>query len=564
MNREKPHHTTTSPPGDREALSIERYAQFVRRTDLGRDKPGERFDIALYGLAGEIGSLGAAIKKRLLSAGRKDWDVPNDEIVEELGDSLWYCFAIGEACGIGPAFVAADIELLQEEVGGSGKRSDSIRGILEERAGQFLEAAPSFLEAIDNGTASLEGYRHLAFLTSRTRADQLVEVCLAVLQQLTAELMRHKLPELELELNTTLPDRPIERVLGEVLWHLAALASLYSLDFGAVAHSNMAKLHRRFGREAPSPLPDEDRLERERFPRQFEVAFVSVGQGRSRMYFEGRRLGDDLTDNAYYEDGYRFHDVMHLALAAKLGWSPVLRKLMGRKRKSEQHLDEVEDGARAAIVEEAIINAIYAEGRRVAGLAASASAAGPVQLFTDSSDISFTFLKRLETLAAGLEVAGSNYWEWEDAILEGFSIFNRLRGAGRGTVSVDLGQRSLNFSPQVLMDFSGMVAGIGVGHSGPAGTSDTNCFDQVEKELARTYGVAAVAARRQAVIAAAGLAETSAKKIHIGGWLGNAIDVRAIGEAQAVLWDKAIVAFQAHAIDGEDECRVTAVALSDR
>ena len=282
------------------------------------------------------------------------------------------------------------------------------------------------------------------------------------------------------------------------------------------------------------------------------------------MYFEGRRLGDDLTDNAYYEDGYRFHDVMHVALAAKLGWSPVLRKLMGRKRKSEQHLDEVEDGARAAIVEEAIINAIYAEGRRVAGLAASASAAGPVQLFTDSSDISFTFLKRLETLAAGLEVAGSNYWEWEDAILEGFSIFNRLRGAGRGTVSVDLGQRSLNFSPQVLMDFSGMVAGIGVGHSGPAGTSDTNCFDQVEKELARTYGVAAVAARRQAVIAAAGLAETSAKKIHIGGWLGNAIDVRAIGEAQAVLWDKAIVAFQAHAIDGEDECRVTAVALSDR
>ena len=282
------------------------------------------------------------------------------------------------------------------------------------------------------------------------------------------------------------------------------------------------------------------------------------------MYLDGQRLGDDLTDNAYDEDGYRFHDVMHLALAAKLGWSPVLRKLMGRKRKSKQQLDQVEDGARAAIVEEAIINAIYAEGLRVASLAVPALATGPVQLFTDSSDISFTFLKRLEMLAAGLEVADSNYWEWEDAILEGFAIFNRLRGAGRGTVSADLEHRSISFSPQVLMNFSGMVAGIGVGHSCTASASDTDGFDKVEKELAHTYGAAAVAARRQAVIAAAGLPITCAKEIHVGGWRGNAIDVRAIGGAQDVLWEKAIVAFQAHALDGEDECRVTAVALSDR
>lgn len=557
-------HSPAAFPGETDELTIAQYARFVRHTDLSKNKPDEQFDIALYGLAGEIGSLGAAIKKRLLSAGRKNWDVANDEIIEELGDSLWYCFAIGEARGIGTAFVTADIELLKNEVGGSGEKSDRIRGILGERAGRFLEAAPSFLEASEEDTASLEGFRQLAFLTSRTRADELVEVCLAVLQQLTAELMRHKLPEIELELNTTLPDRPIACVLGEVLWHLAALASLYSLDLGAVARRNMAKLQRRFGRDIPSPLPDEDRLEHERFPRQFEVAFVSVGPGRSRMYLDGQRLGDDLTDNAYDEDGYRFHDVMHVAFAAKLGWSPVLRKLMGRKRKSVRQLDEVEDGARAAIVEEAIINAIYAEGRRVAGLAASASAAGPVQVFTDSSDISFTFLKRLETLAAGLEVARTNYWEWEDAILEGFAIFNRLRGAGRGTVSVDLEERSLNFSTQVLMDFSGIVAGIGVGHSGPGAASDRDGFDKVEAELAQTYGIGAVAARRQAVIAAAGLPVTSVREVHIGGWRGNAIDVRAIGEAQVVLWDKAIVAFQAHAIDGEDGCRVTAVALSDR
>ncbi len=545
-------------------LTIAQYAEFVRKTDLGKDKPDERFDITLYGLAGEIGSLGAAIKKRLLSKGRKDWNSPNDEIIEELGDSLWYCFAIGETRGIGAGFVAADVRLLQEEVGGADERSRRIREILGQKANRFLEAAPAFLESVEEETASLEGFRRLAFLTSRTPADQLVEVCLAVLQQLTAELMRHKLPKLELELNKSLPDRPIERVLGEVMWHLAALASLYSLDLGVVACQNMAKLHRRFGRDNPSPLHDEDYPEDERIPRKFEVAFVSVGEGRSRMYVEGQRLGDDLTDNAHDEDGYRFHDVMHLALAAKLGWSPVLRKLMAKKRKSERKTDEVEDGARATIVEEAIINAIYAEGRRVYRLVAPATAIGPFQIFTDSSEISFTFLKRLETLANGLEVANSNYWEWEDAILEGFKIFNSLRKVGRGTVTVDLEKRTLAFSPRVFMDFSGKVAGIGVAYASLTDLGDIECFDEGETKLAQTYGAEAVLARRNAVIAAAGLPATSTMEVHIGGWQGNLLDVRTSGHAQTLLWNKAIVVFQAHAIDSKDGCTVTAVALADR
>ena len=63
-------------------------------------------------------------------------------------------------------------------------------------------------------------------------------------------------------------------------------------------------------------------------------------------------LGDDLTDNSYREDGYRFHDVMHLANVACLHWSPVLHALMKRKRKSNRRTDEVEDGARAMIFEE--------------------------------------------------------------------------------------------------------------------------------------------------------------------------------------------------------------------
>ena len=66
------------------------------------------------------------------------------------------------------------------------------------------------------------------------------------------------------------------------------------------------------------------------------------------IYPDGKFIGDSLSDNAYVDDGYRFHDVMHLAHMAVLGWSPVMRNLLKLKRKSQPTIDEVEDGARAA------------------------------------------------------------------------------------------------------------------------------------------------------------------------------------------------------------------------
>ncbi len=65
-------------------------------------------------------------------------------------------------------------------------------------------------------------------------------------------------------------------------------------------------------------------------------------------------MGDPLTDNSHVDNGYRFHDVFHLAYAAVLGWSPVTRKLMGRKRKSNANIDEAEDSGRAIVSEEGI------------------------------------------------------------------------------------------------------------------------------------------------------------------------------------------------------------------
>jgi len=57
---------------------------------------------------------------------------------------------------------------------------------------------------------------------------------------------------------------------------------------------------------------------------------------RSEMIINGTRVGDSLSDNVDEEDYYRFHDVFHLSFMTFLGWSPVIRKILGRKRKKRQ------------------------------------------------------------------------------------------------------------------------------------------------------------------------------------------------------------------------------------
>lgn len=85
---------------------------------------------------------------------------------------------------------------------------------------------------------------------------------------------------------------------------------------------------------------DADYEAAERFPRRVVAVFRGTREGSRvevRTEINGRIIGSALTDNAYQDDGYRFHDVFHLAYAAILGWSPVLRSLLRLKRQSAAH-----------------------------------------------------------------------------------------------------------------------------------------------------------------------------------------------------------------------------------
>lgn len=508
------------------------YAEFVRDTDQAKD-----IDVALYGIAGELGSVVSAVKRRLIAKDETKWDEPNEEIIEELGDLMWYCFAFANChCsekGISSLNVLAhDIANLEEEIDSDNERAQRIGEVLDPAKRAAFLAQASKLPGSGTGM-QLDDYQEVAFLTARTEGRTLVVVCLAVLSQLCAELFRIKLPDVELTLNKNVADRPVEDVLGEMAWHIAAIASLYDLKLNDIAETNKKKASRRFVSGDSTALYDEnDELpECEKFPRRFQVCFVSVSSGRLQMYYEGKQLGAPLTDNAAEDDGYRYHDVLHLAFVAKLGWSPVLRSLMGRKRKSDPELDEFEDGARAYIMEEAVINAIHAEGERQAKLLAPDGSSGPARLFGNRAEVSFDLLRLVENFVRGHEVTKSQYWEWVDAIYEGCKIFHQLREEGQGTVSLDLEERSIRYRRTVHVGLDGYVAALG------SVANDASPPTVVPRET--LIG--------RAILNALGIndpSEMDVADIEIDETSEAGLAVKAEGRVQEAMWDQGVVEFR--------------------
>lgn len=545
------------------------YDAFVRRTDQSAKKPlGERRAIAMYGLIGEIGSLVSAVKKKILAEGGESaWDEPNEEIKEELGDVLWYSYSLAQLENAGPFDILAnDIALLGREIAGENERAEKIGAALKAlnpaSKDAFLAAAQTFPQA---GAASFNDYQALAFNTARTDGRTLLEVCLAVLPQLGAELLRATLPQIELTINRNIADRPMNTVLGEITWHLAAIASLYHVTLNEIVGINREKVSFRMERGTPTPLHDEARAPEQQFPRVFDVAFVRIGRGKSRMYFARGRLGNDLTDNAYEDDGYRFHDVLHLALIAHLGWSPVMRGFMKRKRPD---VDDIEDGGRAKVVEELVIKAIHSEGERQVKDRTRCSVKGPARLFTERSTIPFGLLKTLRIWVSGLEVARNAFWEWEDAICDGSDVFFQLRQHKQGTVHVDLLARKLTFTPTVAPDVTGITVGLGMGAAGETTKDDSRSIlsDEEVRAASLKDNLTETLAVKRALAQALGFTGPTIpwNLFSVVLLAGGRISVVAADEAQERIWALGAVDYKVAftTASGETLCTVAAIADS--
>jgi NTP pyrophosphatase (non-canonical NTP hydrolase) len=228
----------------------------------------------------------------------------------------------------------------------------------------------------------------------------------------------------------------VSEELGDLLWYVANVASKFDLTLDEIAVANLAKVKARWATERTEPLRFDAALpEGERLPRRFEVELVDVeGEDyqRVRVAINGMPFGGELTDNAYDPDGYRFHDVFHFAYAAVLGWSPITRALLHRKRKSRPLLDEVEDGGRAAVIEEGVAALTFDYARRH-------------QMLDSVGVLDFQLLRTIKDMTSHLEVKQCTTGEWEQAILQGFRVWRAVLAARGGRIAVDLDQRRIDY-----------------------------------------------------------------------------------------------------------------------
>jgi len=237
----------------------------------------------------------------------------------------------------------------------------------------------------------------------------------------------------------------IKEEAGDILWYLANLADRFNLKLSEIAHHNLEKTFNRFVETCSTDILDKGLEPEQRFPQTLEIEFREIevdGIKKIGLFSDGENLGEStqigasLTNNAYEDDGYKFHDAMHLAFVSSLGWSPVMRKLLKEakiiKRAREGTDDEVQDGGRAKVIDEGLVALIY-------GYASERN-------FLNGVDtIDYSLLRTIKGMTKHLEVGCRSSADWQKAILDGCKVWSLLRNNNGGRVQVDRKERSITF-----------------------------------------------------------------------------------------------------------------------
>lgn len=357
-----------------------------------------------FGLYGEVGSVLALVKKSHRDLQPADLHGIN----EELGDALWYLTT-----------AAAEYGSSLQEVG----------------VGAIVELQRYFGIKRDQPSGDL-AFEEFDGLVAFSRGQLNAGEKPVRLRQLGIDCGRLLTEGIEKDLAAS----PSVKLLSVILADMVLVGALFEQSFASTARNNLRKIESRWPPKGVLHIPlfDEGRSALERFPRKFSMHFIELRTPAGKPYviqqMNGVNIGDRLTDNRTEPDGYRFHDVFHLAYLVHLGWSPVIRALLKLKRKSDPEIDENQDGARAIIIEEGIATWIFNHAHRR-------------DYFSNIAvgRLDYNMLKQVLDMVEGYEVAECPMWQWEKAILEGFEVFRRLRDSGGGGVHVDLLKRTITF-----------------------------------------------------------------------------------------------------------------------
>ncbi|MDR7024170.1 nucleoside triphosphate pyrophosphohydrolase family protein [Pseudomonas peli] len=361
-----------------------------------------------FGFFGEVGGLLSSVKKA--ERDRLEY-TQSEKAAEELGDALWYLVSVATQLGIDP-----------NELGEYGLKD------LRSRFGEN-ERTPTIPVNFRQIDAIISSHREGGLIQRISRMGALAHAAGTLANASDSSLK-------------SAAGSPTQLAhLGTLFAELALCCASFDLRLEDVARDNLDKIRSRWPGEifefTPLFDPGSHYPDHEQLPRYLEMEFIER-PGRGSTYvvqqLNGVFIGDPLTDNSNEPDDYRFHDVFHLAYIAYLGWSPVVRGLLKRKRKSKSSIDENEDGARAMIIEEGIATWIFNHAKRrdyYAGI--------------EVGSLEYGLLKQIQSMVQGYEVDICPLWQWELAILQGFKVFRELRAARNGVVVVDMTNHTLTF-----------------------------------------------------------------------------------------------------------------------
>lgn len=294
---------------------------------------------------------------------------------------------------------------------------------------------------------NLNHYQSEAQQTDRVPTTSQASVELGVIVPLLG--LAGEAGELLSEYKKFLRDGPAHRLfkervaeeLGDILWYVANVATKFGLNLETIAADNLKKTRDRWETANPGMLSlfpkaytfDQGYPAAECLPRKMDVTLTVEnrdGVDKIILRVNGEECGASLTDNAYEPDGYGFHDVMHFANAAVLGWSPVLRGILKCKRRSNKKVDEVEDGGRAAAIEEGIAAVVYAY-------------ACEHNFFDGITVVDYDLLRTVKSAARHLEVKDCSLVDWQNAILQGYMVWRSIVKTRGGRFTVDLDARTI-------------------------------------------------------------------------------------------------------------------------
>jgi hypothetical protein len=111
-------------------------------------------------------------------------------------------------------------------------------------------------------------------------------------------------------------------------------------------------------------------------------------------------------------------------------WSPIIRVHLGRKRRSSKQVDDVEDGGRARVIDEAV-SAIFYDRAKKHGF------------FDGATAVDFGLLKTIKSLVSHLEVGRCTLGDWKNAIMQGYAAWRIIPANGGGMVHVNLHRRTI-------------------------------------------------------------------------------------------------------------------------